>query len=146
MRGTFAWNDISSNVGITVQRFNEDNSENPEDINVHEGDLLADVLGITYHYKKGLFGYSKVSSDSNKAEVSQTRIILDTDIEEMDDYIKYKVYEHELGHALMLCHPYSEVENRYCTEICLMQQGSSGYYAWEISEHDKNNLIAKWGE
>ena len=65
-------------------------------------------------------------------------IFLDQNLDELD---LLQVMAHELGHALLLCHPTAVG----CREPAIMQTNSSNCETGFVTRHDKNNLIAKWG-
>ena len=57
-----------------------------------------------------------------------------------------RIVLHEMGHALLLRHPYSPLENSYCSTYCAMQQSQySDLASYEIESHDINCLVMKWG-
>lgn len=137
-----AWNNISSKVKISQYTFSGD-SDNTGDINFHSVELTGTTIGRAHLYKKNVLGgYSEIDISSSSAQVVQARIDLDPSLLDASNSTqKTKTVIHETGHALALMHPL--LNN--CTARAVMQQSSSGYANTTVNQHDKNNLIAKWG-
>lgn len=139
------WNNISSNICVTrYTSSTEDLMSNDADINFHEEELTGTLVGYTHLYRKNMFGkYIEIpesETDSNY-KVSQVRIGLEARLSSESDRNRYMVVAHELGHALLLCHPTAVG----CREPAIMQTNSSNCETGFVTRHDKNNLIAKWG-
>ena len=105
--------------------------------------MTGTTIGRAHLYKKNVLGgYSEIDISSSSAQVVQARIDLDPSLLDASNSTqKTKTVIHETGHALALMHPL--LNN--CTARAVMQQSSSGYANTTVNQHDKNNLIAKWG-
>lgn len=142
----FGWNDISSNIQVTQYTSSPNGLESDDaDINFHEEELTGTLVGLTHLYRKNIFGkYIEIEDselDSNY-KVSQARIGLAPRLSSASDRNRYRFAAHELGHALMMRHPIVVG----CKEPAVMQTTSSHCATGFITNHDKENLIAKWGE
>lgn len=141
----FAWNNISSNIQVTQYTSSPNGLESDDaDINFHEKELTGTYVGYTHWYRKNMFGkYVEISENdiNSNYKVSQVRINLHPRLSDESDRNRFMVVAHELGHALMLCHPIAVG----CKEAAIMQTHSSYCEAGFVTVHDKNNLIAKWG-
>ncbi len=73
--------------------------------------------------------------------IKLSRIALDSSLLNDSGAFIEKVITHELGHAFGVYHPI-EVN---CTAYAVMQQSNTNDWAYTIQPHDRNNLIAKWG-
>lgn len=136
----YNWNGISSQVNVSnVYSYDANTDPYTQDISIFQKDLSGTTIGRTYFYKKGIFGWTEVGTTSSGIKLS--RIALDSALLNDSDAFIEKVITHELGHAFGLCHPI-EVN---CTAYAVMQQSSTNYWAYTIQPHDRNNLIAKWG-
>lgn len=140
----YSWNDISSSVQVvSYTSANADLPEFDKDINFYEVDYLTgDTVAETEWFKKNLFGYFRFFPGWSD-KIAQVRIALSPRLRTEASLIPIKVVTviHELGHALCLAHPTSYG----CTAICIMQTDDSGYESTTVTQHDKDNLIAKWG-
>lgn len=137
-----AWNMITPIFVHYVNYGSNITSGNIETINVHEKDLTGTTIGQTHLYRKGSIGqYVESSISSSNKDICQARIYLDSSLLNTTDAKKAKTITHELGHAFGMMHP---IING-CEVECIMQQNKSGFASTEIKQHDKNNMIAKWG-
>ena len=141
-RSIFTWNGISSKVKISQYSYSA-NSSNTADINIHSEKFTGSTIGITRLYKiTGPGNYVEVPISSRNINIAQARIGLSPSLlGSSNSTQRYKTVIHEVGHALALMHP---VLNN-CTERAVMQQSSTSYAATAITQHDRKNLIAKWG-
>ncbi len=138
----FEWNMITPIYVQYVNYSSDINSGNIEDINVHEQDLTGTVIGQTRLYRKNFLGiYVESSISSANTDICQARIYLDPSLLKSSDEQRAKTVTHEMGHAFGMMHP---ILND-CETRCIMQQSSSGFATFTIQQHDKNNMIAKWG-
>ena len=138
----FTWNGISSKVKISSYSYSGDSS-NTADINIRSANLTGTTIGVTHIYKKNVLGgYTEVSISSSNAKIAQARIELSPSLLSANSSTqRYKTVIHEIGHALALMHPV--LIN--CTNRAVLQQSSTSYSATTIVQHDRTNLIAKWG-
>lgn len=139
----YAWNGISSNICVTnYTSATADIETNDADINFREMELTGTLAGLTHWYRKNIFGnYVEISDDdlNSNYKVSQVRIGLSPELETLNDKYRYQIVVHELGHALLLCHPNAIG----CKQNAIMQPSQYGYAVRIIVEHDEINLIKK---
>jgi len=137
-----AWNDISSQIRIGSITLQENNADaNDKDINFHENELTGSAIGLTHLYRKTLLGYYVETLDVNREVIAQVRIDLSPTLSTLSPQWRGKTITHELGHAIGLCHP----TDKQCRQICVMQQGQNGIASATVTQHDRNNVVAKWG-
>lgn len=138
----FAWNMITPIYVRHVNYSSSITSGNIEDINVHEQDFTGTTIGQTRLYRKNFLGiYVESSISSTNTDICQARIYLDPSLLDSSDEQRSRTVTHEMGHAFGMMHP---VLND-CETRCIMQQGGSGFGTYTIQQHDRNNMIAKWG-
>lgn len=138
-----AWNGISSQIRIGSITLQENNAgANDKDINFHENELTGSTIGLTHLYRKTPLGYYVETFDVDGEVIAQVRIDLSPTLSTLSPQWRAKTITHKLGHAIGLCHP----TDKKCQQICIMQQGQDGTLASPtVTQHDRNNLIAKWG-
>lgn len=137
----FAWNNISSKIYVKSYICGPGETDlNDYPINIHKAALTGSTIGQTHLYKKNIFGVLVETTNLN-AEIVQVRIELSPTLLTMEPQWAGKTITHELGHAFGLMHPLLNE----CKTTCIMQQSNSGFASTTVTQHDKNNLINKWG-
>lgn len=136
------WNGISSAVSIDSFTYYADGTNQNKDIQIVGAELTGTTLANTGVYSKNILGvYTQQNFWTYTGKVSKAVITIDTSgrFGGQTDTWEQKTIIHELGHALALDHP-------SCTNPAIMHQTSSDYVKSSIQSHDKECLIAKWGE
>lgn len=137
-----AWSMITPIYVSHVNYSSSITSGNIEVINVHKQELTGTTVGQTRLYRKNFFGtYVESSISSTNTDICQARIYLDPSLLTSSDEQRARTVTHEMGHAFGMMHP---ILNN-CETECIMQQGGSGFGTNTIQQHDRNNMIAKWG-
>jgi len=144
-----AWNNISSQVNIATYSTGTASSPYTANIIIAKQALTGDTNGHTVFYQlnNGTGVYTEVTSpDTSTTKIHQVRIVLAALLEYKSVAELNRTVLHEMGHALLLRHPYSPPENAYCSTYCAMQQTQySNLASDEIESHDINCLVTKWG-
>lgn len=150
------WNGISSNVSVKIA-YEQTGMPAFDGEMLVMGENLDDpgFLGVTYHYN--IIGQNV----SSGADWSYSTIKMNTSMTMYKDSgcrnateAARMTFIHEVGHALKLSHPYQD--SRYTGHTyyggrpyAVMNSGYPGQYnnavSPSITDHDRSNLIAKWG-
>lgn len=136
------WNGLSSVVSIDSFTYYTDGTNQNKDIQIVGAELTGTTLASTGVYSKNILGvYTQQNWNTYTGKVSKAVITIDTSgrFGGQTDTWEQKTIIHELGHALALDYP-------SCTNPAIMHQTSSAYVKSSIQSHDKECLIAKWGE
>lgn len=155
-KSAYNWNNISSNIKISnIIMETPGMPSTSSTVMVYGADsgFLGDAAAGTLPYDKNGNSTSLWDSDWSYAE-----IYLNTDVAAYDGVDNLtlaakKTFMHEVGHVLKLDHPLqnSTYEGHVYDgrPYAVMNQGApfakGGAVAPEVAQHDKNNLIAKWG-
>ncbi|MBQ7131127.1 MAG: hypothetical protein IJO29_01010 [Oscillospiraceae bacterium] len=146
----FAWDGITDNVNIRIAMYSS-GMPTSTFYGVIGKDLGTETLGrITAYSSSG----ATVSIDSYWHSVSIT--MNTSDVFNNSSYPTQsaaKTFMHEVGHALKLAHPEQDSSLTGHTyedgrPLAIMNQGfvEETYVPTTIATHDRQNLIAKWGE
>ncbi len=158
-RRVLEWNDISTGVEVSVIEYHTGMSDAGffyiRGANISRADGTK-PLGETISYAYNSQGVFTICSPD--AEWKEIVIKINTDTTVFDNctdsaQMRGKIVIHEVGHALKLAHP--EQGNNIIGHIipggyafAVMNQGDivNQEVASEIVDHDRENLIYKWGE
>ncbi|MDE7326831.1 MAG: hypothetical protein K2N63_11220 [Lachnospiraceae bacterium] len=135
----FAWNNITSKVYIKSVYYLPPAHGNQDcDIEVYDDALTGTTLAYTQIYSRGLVSLVTQSWDYSGVIV-KSRIVLDNSrLIGLGTAQINRTTTHEFGHALALLHP-------ECTEKAVMHQSAvTEYKSDTITNHDRENLKAKW--
>lgn len=149
------WNGISSNINVGVAFEVPGMPETGfNSIYGYTFPEMPDALGVTIAFDR----YGNVTSlDSGVSSVGIRINILPNAFSGATDVTNAvrKTIKHEVGHALMLSHPADANVSGHLWRasygmylpIAIMNQGypNGSFVPYNISTHDINNLIAKWG-
>ena len=145
----FAWDGITYNVNIRIAMYS---SGMPTSTFYGvKGKNLNDTYGITSFYNADGSGANSNSNWHSVAINMNTNGIFNNDSD--PSKAAAKTFMHEVGHALKLAHPAMDSTLQGHTyeagrPYAIMNQGSidRAYVPTSIVTHDRQNLIAKWGE
>ncbi|MBD5114249.1 MAG: hypothetical protein HDT46_03475 [Ruminococcaceae bacterium] len=159
--GALDWNDISSNVRVSVIMEMPGMPSITDSVNVYddEGDFKNSKMGEAYHFNRN--GVAVGSND----DWSYSTIKMNTDSTAYDELPASQrkdgarmCFIHEVGHVLKLAHPDdggSAIGHNYANLLpyAVMNTGlpvkrENGKYdqvAWTVADHDKLCLWEKWG-
>lgn len=159
--GALDWNNISSNVHVSVVMEVPGMPSIADSVNVYDdkGEFDPYYMGRAYYYNKNGV---EVENDSNSIAYSIIRMNIDSiaydelPASQRSDGARM-CFIHEVGHTLMLAHPYegSAFGHYYANLLpyAVMNTGlpvtrADGKYdqvAWTVTDHDKSCLRGKWG-
>lgn len=135
----FSWNYISDDVFISSVYYLPPTHEDQDcDIKVYDDELTGTTLGYTQIYSRGLFTLVAQNWDYSGVIVKAYITLNNSGLVAMGTTQINRTTTHEFGHALALTHP-------ACTEKSIMHQSRVIEYKSDtITEHDRDNLKAKW--
>lgn len=160
--GALDWNDISSNVRVSVIMEMPGMPSITDSINVYGDD---GEFGDYYMGKVRIYDKNGVETDDDDSDLLYSKIIMNTDsiaynelpASQRSDGARM-CFIHEVGHVLRLAHPDdggSAIGHHYANLLpyAVMNTGlpvnrSDGKYdqvAWSVADHDKLCLRGKWG-
>ena len=123
-----------------------------------DSDFLAGLVGLTLCYDKDGYLRDRYDNAAYELDWSYSIIYMNTESSKYGLYTKTRTakmtFMHEVGHVLKLSHPAQNSSYEGHTynggkPLAVMNQGAPGFgdksVAEEVAQHDKDNLIAKWG-
>ena len=136
--GVMVWNGISSNIHISSYTATTDSGAIDADINMFSYEREGDEMGRTFYYKRNNATGTISEVEHPTDTITQTRIVFNPALFELESAEMHKTVIHEIGHSLALMHP-------SCNSMSVMYQRNMPYEATTIQQHDRMTLMSKWG-